>query len=153
MATLQTLVDGFARLERKVDTLQVKVNTLEGKVDTLQGDVNELKRSTTVINKNSEAKRWNQSATRPEDILAPMFRPNGELVNDCPGTVEELTGLNVVDVDRLLRELDVVAGDAQWRRNQLLLALGVTSILSRTWARTGVNPHTGPNVHLSRGTA
>lgn len=112
MAMMQTLLDRFTRLERKVDGLDQRM---------------------TITNRNAGARRWNQSAVQSDDRLAPLFSfETGELIERCPSTVQDLESLQASDVDRLLRHLDEPAdGRIDVRKTRLKLAFGVTTRLTR----------------------
>ncbi|KAF4585956.1 hypothetical protein GQ602_005261 [Ophiocordyceps camponoti-floridani] len=119
LAMMQTLLDRFARLERKVDGLDRKVDGLDQRM--------------SITNRNTGVRQWNQSAVRSVDRLEPLFSfETGNPINPCPSTVEELESLNAGDVDRLLRHLDEpVDGRLDVRKRRLKLAFGVTTRLTR----------------------
>ncbi|PFH58159.1 hypothetical protein XA68_14082 [Ophiocordyceps unilateralis] len=107
LAMMQTLLDRFARLERRFDGLEQRIS---------------------ITNRNTGLRLWNHSAVQRTDLLEPLISfETGNPIDPCPSTVGELESLNAADVDRLLRHLDEsVHGRLDARRRRLKLAFGVT---------------------------
>ncbi|KJZ69008.1 hypothetical protein HIM_11597 [Hirsutella minnesotensis 3608] len=126
---MDAVLEQLTLLNRKVDGLDRKVDRLDRKVNGLDGRMDDLDRKITVTNKNFTARMQNSIVIHDKVDLEPLYSVRtGEVIPDCPETLQDLLDVDSQVASDILRELDEsVPRNQDVRKQRLKHAFGVRS--------------------------